>query len=122
MRDCTQPAQEARYQISTFLQTGRQHSKIVRYGNVLAARFQISYSQESNHRLYLRVESAPQGNAIYYLTLPSYMLRFSKLLAVTLAFCGVPSLSFGPCRGHLVFSADCCFGDYYGNASYTLLF
>jgi glutathione S-transferase len=57
MRDCTQPAQEERYQISTLLQTGRQHSKIVRYGNVLAARFQISYSQESNHRLYLRVES-----------------------------------------------------------------
>ena len=78
MRDCTQPAQEARYQISTFLQTGRQHSKIVRYGNVLAARFQISYSQESNHRLYLRVESAPQGNAIHCLTFASYMLWSSS--------------------------------------------
>ena len=58
MRGCTQPAQEERYQISTLLQTGRQHSEIVRYGNVLASRFQISYSQESTHLLHLRVESA----------------------------------------------------------------
>ena len=58
MRDYTQFTQEERYQIEGLLQTGRQHSKIVQYGNVLASRLRISYSQESNHRLHLRVESA----------------------------------------------------------------
>jgi hypothetical protein len=58
MRDYTQLTQEERYQIEGLLQTGRQHSKIVQYGNVLASRLRISYSQESNHRLHLRVESA----------------------------------------------------------------
>ena len=58
MRDDTQLTQEERYQIEALLQTGRQHSKIVRYENVLASRLQISSSQESTHLLYLRVESA----------------------------------------------------------------
>ena len=56
MRDCTQPAQEERYQISTLLQTGRQHSKIVRYGvptNILE-------NSTGLQQLHNRVDSLPK--------------------------------------------------------------
>ena len=75
MRGDTQFTQEERYQIEGLLQTGRQHSKIVRYGNVLASRLRISYSQESTHLLHLRVESALQYFSIQEFviaTLPSF--------------------------------------------------
>jgi hypothetical protein len=62
MRDDTQLTQEERYQIEALLQTGRQHSKIVRYENVLASRLQISYLSSPDGELHLRVESARENN------------------------------------------------------------